>query len=185
MKIDFTKLPTKELRLLDALAGMGMQYTPLGFSGTRVDRALSYYGLCDPITNGNNTPEVCARNSDLFGAVAQLARQPLKFDFDPIEGDINSLNVRAVYLLIALAAFADQSLKIYKHRGDHESMYHDSMSAGEGAFIELQKYALMITAENWCGYWTDLGHTAVEMAAQLGEFPPAEHLGQALLRKAL
>jgi hypothetical protein len=187
VSIDFTKLPTKELLLLEALMGMGMQYTPIGFVRTSVDQALSYYGLCDPITKGNNTPEVCQRNSDLWGAVNQVQpeSQPLKIDFDLIEGNIDNLTSISVYLLIALAGFADQALKPYEDQGDIDSLYHDHFSAGEGAFVELQKYGLMITAENWCGYWTKRGHAAVEMASQLGEFPPAEHLGQALLRKAL
>jgi hypothetical protein len=181
--ISFSELSKKELRLLYAVYGMHMQYAGKNDElYTRADETMSFYGLWDLIEG--DTKSVVEKSSELHRTVDKLDSEFLKFNFNPIDGDVAALNDRSIYILVLLAALSNKDLKIYKDSGDNESMFHDHMSAGEGAFVELQKYGLMVTDNSGCGHWTELGYTFVALASHLDRFPPVEHFWSSLQKRA-
>ncbi len=171
MNVDLYTLPGEEFALIWAIEGMTLQYawwdvlpeqlSPLALKASEV---LAKYDFCSIVGERYRTTE--GQSSIAFKLEA---RDGLINNYKyggKIRIDTEHLNPKSKYLLIILAKLSDDFL-----RYDEGYLYHNSMSAGQAAFAELQTYGLLYTDKRGCGYWTDAGIAALAAFAELGDFP--------------
>lgn len=172
MTIDLYALPSEEFALAWAIEGITFQYayspgrpseeqSPLAAKAYEV---LIYYGFVALSNDAYVSDDV---SSAIAVRLEERDRLLKNYKYQGrIRFDVGCVNKRAQHNLIVLAALSER----YLSQGDNY-LYHNSVSAGEYAFGELQTYGLLYTDNRGCGYWTEEGLKVLATFGALGEFP--------------
>jgi hypothetical protein len=171
VSIDLYTVPGEEFALACAVEGMAFQYASSVVSSNeqaglsqKAHEALVFYDFVSVVQDSYRLNELQSSIAVLLRARDRLLNN-YKY-WGKIRIDAEHLNAKSKYLLVLLAKLADECLKY-----DEGYLYHESMSAGQAAFAELQTYGFLQTDSKGCAYWTDAGIAALEAFVVLGDFP--------------
>jgi hypothetical protein len=171
--IEIANLDDNELGLVDAVEGMVFQY---GWESHTLQKATGPYGNAFAILTLYDLTRQSSSsnwdfNSETYSTLCKcIGESAGNHGSQPFPGDvckdISKLNDRSQHLLVLLAGLTDESLT-YPDGG----IWHDSMSAGEGAMLQLKTFDLIYLDGSSCGHWTEHGKAILNRCFSLGAFP--------------